>query len=255
MVQRALASFLPIAWVPADSAYGQEWRLRRTLHEDEEAGVGHVLAVRSSSPFLHRAGSISSSPRRLRKPGNVTPAAERRRGRASMSGPRRSCRPSPTSTVTGPRTTGGSWPAAASPDRRDRLLLGGVLELRGRRQRTTRFVSPRTRSGPLLGRRLQRTARGHDLHRSATLDACTTSRRKTRREHSGTTCPSRKQPWNAHHCGHSPCGTSTRNQTEHQAPYRSVTRSPVRSESVQRPPGLPRPLRPRAVGHELLART
>ncbi|MFF9219061.1 transposase [Streptomyces viridosporus] len=115
MVQRALASFLPIAWVTADSAYGQEWRLRRTLHEDEEAGVGHVLAVRSSSPFLHRAGSISSSPRRLRKPGNVTPAAERRRGRASMSGPRRSCRPSPTSTVTSHARPVGPGPPQPRP--------------------------------------------------------------------------------------------------------------------------------------------
>ncbi|MGX7761313.1 IS701 family transposase [Streptomyces angustmyceticus] len=34
---RALASSLPIAWVTGDCAYGQEWRMRRTL---EEAGVG-----------------------------------------------------------------------------------------------------------------------------------------------------------------------------------------------------------------------
>ncbi|WP_329253825.1 hypothetical protein [Streptomyces canus] len=31
MVLRALASPLPIAWVTADAAYGQEWRFRRTL--------------------------------------------------------------------------------------------------------------------------------------------------------------------------------------------------------------------------------
>ncbi|MER8226560.1 IS701 family transposase [Streptomyces sp. NPDC094143] len=47
MIQRALASPLPIAWVTADSAYGQEWRLRRML---EEAGVGYVLAVPKSQP-------------------------------------------------------------------------------------------------------------------------------------------------------------------------------------------------------------
>ncbi|CAL9660342.1 hypothetical protein SUDANB126_06977 [Streptomyces sp. enrichment culture] len=47
MIQRALASPLPIARVTADSACGQEWRLRRML---EEAGVGYVLAVPKSQP-------------------------------------------------------------------------------------------------------------------------------------------------------------------------------------------------------------
>ena len=45
MVMRALASALPIAWVTADSAYGQEFRFRRML---EEARVGYVLAVPKS---------------------------------------------------------------------------------------------------------------------------------------------------------------------------------------------------------------
>ncbi|WP_258311461.1 transposase [Streptomyces sp. NWU49] len=45
MVVRALASPLPIAWVTADSAYGQEWRFRRLL---EEIAVGYVLAVPKS---------------------------------------------------------------------------------------------------------------------------------------------------------------------------------------------------------------
>ena len=40
MVLRALASPLPIAWVTADSAYGQESRFRRLL---EQSGVGYVL--------------------------------------------------------------------------------------------------------------------------------------------------------------------------------------------------------------------
>ncbi|MFF0166367.1 IS701 family transposase [Streptomyces prasinus] len=53
MIQRALASPLPIAWVTADSAYGQEWRLRRML---EEAGVSYVLAVPKSQHTL--AGRI-----------------------------------------------------------------------------------------------------------------------------------------------------------------------------------------------------
>jgi SRSO17 transposase len=45
LVLRALASAMPIAWVTADAAYGQEWRFRRML---EEAGVGYVLAVPKS---------------------------------------------------------------------------------------------------------------------------------------------------------------------------------------------------------------
>nr|WP_245687183.1 IS701 family transposase [Peterkaempfera griseoplana] len=45
LVLRALASELPIAWVTADSAYGQEGRFRRLL---EQSGVGYVLAVPKS---------------------------------------------------------------------------------------------------------------------------------------------------------------------------------------------------------------
>jgi SRSO17 transposase len=36
---------MPIAWVTADAAYGQEWRFRRVL---KNAGVGYVLAVPKS---------------------------------------------------------------------------------------------------------------------------------------------------------------------------------------------------------------
>lgn len=50
MVLRAIASPLPIAWVTADSAYGQEWRLRRML---EETAVGYVLAVPKSQQVPH----------------------------------------------------------------------------------------------------------------------------------------------------------------------------------------------------------
>ncbi|MGA5361358.1 IS701 family transposase [Streptomyces purpurascens] len=50
IVLRALASSLPIAWVTADAAYGQEWRFRRML---EEAAVGYVLAVPKSQPVPH----------------------------------------------------------------------------------------------------------------------------------------------------------------------------------------------------------
>ncbi|SEQ99520.1 DDE superfamily endonuclease [Streptomyces radiopugnans] len=45
MVLRSLASPLPIAWVTADSAYGQESRFRRLL---EQSGLGYVLAVPKS---------------------------------------------------------------------------------------------------------------------------------------------------------------------------------------------------------------
>jgi SRSO17 transposase len=54
MVRRALDSPLPIAWVTADSAYGQEWHFRRML---EEAGVAYVLAVPKSQQVKSPAGS------------------------------------------------------------------------------------------------------------------------------------------------------------------------------------------------------
>ncbi|MFI2430404.1 IS701 family transposase [Streptomyces sp. NPDC018693] len=54
IIMRALASPLPIAWVTADSAYGQEWWLRRML---EETGVGYVLAV-PKSQHVHAVGRI-----------------------------------------------------------------------------------------------------------------------------------------------------------------------------------------------------
>ncbi|MFH9044554.1 IS701 family transposase [Streptomyces sp. NPDC017966] len=50
MVLRALASPLPIAWVTADAAYGQEWRFRRML---EETAIGYVLAVPKSQQVPH----------------------------------------------------------------------------------------------------------------------------------------------------------------------------------------------------------
>ena len=55
MVMRALASPPPIAWVTADSAYGQEGRLRPTL---EEADVGYVLAV-PKPQHVHALGRIA----------------------------------------------------------------------------------------------------------------------------------------------------------------------------------------------------
>ncbi|WP_285740304.1 IS701 family transposase [Kitasatospora phosalacinea] len=45
MIKRALASPLPIAWVTADSAYGQDSHFRRFL---EDAGLSYVVAVPKS---------------------------------------------------------------------------------------------------------------------------------------------------------------------------------------------------------------
>jgi SRSO17 transposase len=58
MILRALASPLPIAWVRGDCAYGQEWRMRRTL---EEAGGGYVLAVPKSQPLHAPFGRIDQA--------------------------------------------------------------------------------------------------------------------------------------------------------------------------------------------------
>ncbi|WP_232626517.1 IS701 family transposase [Streptomyces alfalfae] len=58
MILRALASPLPIAWVTGDCAYGQEWRMRRTL---EEAGVGYVLAVPKSQQLHAPFGRIDQA--------------------------------------------------------------------------------------------------------------------------------------------------------------------------------------------------
>ncbi|MFI1302457.1 IS701 family transposase [Streptomyces sioyaensis] len=63
MILRVLASSLPIAWVTGDCAYGQEWRMRRTL---EETGVGYVLAVPKSqqlhAPFGRIDQAIADAP-------------------------------------------------------------------------------------------------------------------------------------------------------------------------------------------------
>ncbi|MFH9402603.1 IS701 family transposase [Streptomyces sp. NPDC017638] len=58
MILRALASPLPIAWVTGDCAYGQEWRMRRTL---EEAGIGYVLAVPKSQQLHAPFGRIDQA--------------------------------------------------------------------------------------------------------------------------------------------------------------------------------------------------
>ncbi|WP_408645980.1 transposase [Streptomyces odonnellii] len=112
MVVRALASPLPIAWVTADSAYGQERRFRRML---EEVGVGYVLAVPKSQHVTAWAASTSPSPRHPTRCRNATPAATAQRAHASTTGQPPACPPSTTSTATRPPTTGGSWPDAVWP--------------------------------------------------------------------------------------------------------------------------------------------
>ena len=112
MVLRALASPLPIAWVTADSAYGQEWRFRRLL---ETAGVGYVLAVpksqqRARCPRIDClfAQAPDEAWERLSCGGRRQGPAHLRLG----GGP--DCPPSTNSTATSPPTSGGRWPAAAS---------------------------------------------------------------------------------------------------------------------------------------------
>ncbi|MFE9445742.1 transposase [Streptomyces sp. NPDC006602] len=83
MVLRALASPLPIAWVTADAAYGQEWRFRRML---EESAVGYVLAVPKSQQVRALAVSTTSSRRRPTTHGRSARAATTPRARVSITG-------------------------------------------------------------------------------------------------------------------------------------------------------------------------
>ncbi|MEU9481908.1 transposase [Streptomyces sp. NPDC048191] len=53
-----MASDLPLAWVAADAAYGQEGRFRRLL---KQSGLGYVLAVpQSQQVFGPRVASLYS---------------------------------------------------------------------------------------------------------------------------------------------------------------------------------------------------
>ncbi|WP_229877950.1 IS701 family transposase [Streptomyces bluensis] len=115
MTLRAPASPLPIAWVTGDCAYGQEWRMRRTL---EEAGVGYVLAVPKSQRLHAPFGRTTRpSPMPPARHGKTTPAATVPKARASTIGPPHACRRSASSTATGPPTSGGYRAAAAWPAR------------------------------------------------------------------------------------------------------------------------------------------
>ncbi|MEU6655190.1 transposase [Streptomyces sp. NPDC046900] len=83
MVLRALASPLPIAWVTADAAYGQEWRFRRML---EETTVGYLSPSQSPSRYRALAASTTSSRRHRMRHGRNARAATVPRARASITG-------------------------------------------------------------------------------------------------------------------------------------------------------------------------
>jgi len=115
VIMRALASPLPIAWVTADSAYGQEWRLRRML---EEADVSYVLAV-PKSQHVHAIGRIDFAMTQAPED-----AWERHSCGAGEKGPRvydwAAARLPAIDDFDGDAptpTTGGCWPAAAWPAR------------------------------------------------------------------------------------------------------------------------------------------
>lgn len=65
VIQRLLASPLPITGETVDSVYGQEWRLRRML---EEAGVDYGLAVPKLQPVpaLGRIGLFTGAEAEIR---------------------------------------------------------------------------------------------------------------------------------------------------------------------------------------------
>ncbi|MFJ4866861.1 IS701 family transposase [Streptomyces sp. NPDC088748] len=113
LVLRALASELPIAWVTADAAYGQEGRFRRLL---EQSGIGYVCS-RSPNPSRSSArASTISSPRLPTRHGRRCPAAKEPRALGSTTGPPWDCPPCPSSTTRAgsPSADGGYWPAVVS---------------------------------------------------------------------------------------------------------------------------------------------
>ncbi|WP_424860527.1 IS701 family transposase [Streptomyces sp. MMS24-I29] len=115
MIRRALGSPLPVAWVTADSAYGQDQRLRRML---EEVGVGYVLAV-PKSQHIHAMGRIDFAFSRA-----PDDAWERQSCGAGAKGPRvydwAAARLPPIDDFDGPEPTHGRWVLArrslAHPD-------------------------------------------------------------------------------------------------------------------------------------------
>ncbi|MEW2060400.1 IS701 family transposase [Streptomyces sp. NPDC007002] len=95
MVVRALASLLSIAWVTADSAYGQDNRFRRLL---EQSGVRYVLAVPKSHFSVGCSRIEVLFAQASDEAWERSHAATARRGPASTTGQRCDCRP-PSSTT------------------------------------------------------------------------------------------------------------------------------------------------------------
>ncbi|MCT9007118.1 IS701 family transposase [Streptomyces rhizosphaerihabitans] len=135
MVLRVIASPLPIAWMTADSAYGQHAAL--APHAGKRPPSATSWPSRSPSRCRTSDASITSSPRHRARHGRDVRAVTARRARASISGPPCRSRPSRTSTATCPPTSGGHWHAAASikPDEIAYYLAGGSGTPRRRRQK------------------------------------------------------------------------------------------------------------------------
>ncbi|MFB8038986.1 transposase, partial [Streptomyces sp. NPDC056004] len=77
---RALASPLPITWVTADSAYGQDNRFRRLL---EQSGVDYVLAV-PKSLMLSETSCAAAEPLHMRCNGSTSLRFRACRGRPDL---------------------------------------------------------------------------------------------------------------------------------------------------------------------------
>ncbi|MFD4944099.1 transposase [Streptomyces sp. NPDC058409] len=108
----ALASPLPIDWVTADSAYGQDSHFRHFLEDHQ---LSYVVAVTKSQqihgPRIDHL--IGQGPHQ--KPGSGCPQEAARRASVSTTGPQPACPPCSSSTVPNPPGNAGCWPAVALP--------------------------------------------------------------------------------------------------------------------------------------------
>lgn len=168
---------LPIAWVTADSAYGQELgRLRPRASSPVAWCCGRWPPICSPSRSHRRSSSLpgsgastSSSARHRTMPGSNSPAVMAPRARACSTGLPRSCRSSTSSTVTSPRTAGGFWHAAAS---RGRTRSPTTLPMRRPAARPLTWSSSPAPAGPSRSAsRLRRTSAAWTSTRSAAIRA------------------------------------------------------------------------------------
>ncbi|WP_413254378.1 transposase [Streptomyces europaeiscabiei] len=96
IVRRALASPLPVAWVTADAAYGQDNRFRRML--EHPASATSSPSPSPSSPWPAHASTRPSS-RPPTRHGNAVPVARARRDSANTTGQPSSCAQCPSTTT------------------------------------------------------------------------------------------------------------------------------------------------------------